>query len=74
LGSEAKGRGAEFTDKEKINLEIYAERQNDEAEGKSILKSLAAKLILSNVRSPHLEVVDSSAQRQTVSGFRQITL
>lgn len=31
LAAEAQGRQAEFTDKEKINLEIYAERQNDEA-------------------------------------------
>lgn len=29
LASEAKDRDAKFTDKEKINLEIYAERQND---------------------------------------------
>lgn len=31
LASEAKNRDPEFNDKEKINLEIYAERQNDEA-------------------------------------------
>ena len=31
LASEAKDRDPQFTDKEKINLEIYAERQNDEA-------------------------------------------
>jgi hypothetical protein len=32
LASEAKDRDPQFNDKEKINLEIYAERQNDEAE------------------------------------------
>ena len=32
LASEAKERNPTFNDKEKINLEIYAERQNDEAE------------------------------------------
>jgi hypothetical protein len=32
LASEAKIREPQFTDKEKINLEIYAERLNDEAE------------------------------------------
>ena len=32
LASEAKDRNPQFTDKEKINLEIYAERQNDESE------------------------------------------
>jgi hypothetical protein len=32
LASEAKERNPKFNDKEKINLEIYAERQNDEAE------------------------------------------
>jgi len=32
LASEATDRNPQFTDKEKINLEIYAERQNDEAE------------------------------------------
>lgn len=32
LASEAKDREPKFNDKEKINLEIYAERQNDEAE------------------------------------------
>jgi hypothetical protein len=30
LASEAQGREPKFTDKEKINLEIYAEQQNDE--------------------------------------------
>jgi MobL relaxases len=30
LASEAQGREPKFTDKEKINLEIYADRQNDE--------------------------------------------
>jgi hypothetical protein len=32
LASEAKGREPQFNDKEKINLEIYAERQNDATE------------------------------------------
>jgi hypothetical protein len=32
LASEARGREPDFTDREKINLEIYAERQNDAAE------------------------------------------
>jgi hypothetical protein len=32
LASEATGRDPQFTDKEKINLEIYAESQNDAAE------------------------------------------
>ena len=32
LASEARNRNPQFTDKEKINLEIYAERQNDESE------------------------------------------
>lgn len=32
LASEARNREPQFTDKERINLEIYAERQNDEAE------------------------------------------
>jgi hypothetical protein len=31
LAAEAQGREPQFTDKEKINLEIYAERQNDES-------------------------------------------
>lgn len=30
LASEAHGSGPQFTDKEKINLEIHAERQNDD--------------------------------------------
>jgi len=30
LAAEAQGRDPQFTDKERINLEIYAERQNDE--------------------------------------------
>jgi len=37
LASEAKDREPKFTDKEKINLEIYAERQNDEAERERLL-------------------------------------
>ena len=32
LASEAKDRNPQFNDKEQINLEIYGERQNDEAE------------------------------------------
>jgi hypothetical protein len=31
LASESQSRDPNFTDKERINLEIYAERQNDEA-------------------------------------------
>jgi hypothetical protein len=31
LASEAKNAEPQFTDKEKINLEIYAERQNEES-------------------------------------------
>jgi hypothetical protein len=31
LAAEAQGRDPQFTDKERINLEIYAERQNDAA-------------------------------------------
>jgi hypothetical protein len=37
LASEAKDRNPQFTDKEKINLEIYAERQNDESEREKYL-------------------------------------
>jgi hypothetical protein len=36
LASEAKDRNPQFTDKEKINLEIYAERQTMNQSGKSI--------------------------------------
>ena len=36
LASEAKDRNPQFTDKEKINLEIYARAQNDESERESI--------------------------------------
>ncbi len=38
LASQAQGRDPSFTDKEKINLEIYAERQNDEVEKKRYLQ------------------------------------
>ena len=38
LASEAKDREPKFTDKEKINLEIYAERQNDAAERERYLE------------------------------------
>lgn len=38
LASEAKERDPKFTDKEKINLEIYAERQNDAAERERYLE------------------------------------
>ncbi|HEX6649879.1 MAG TPA: relaxase MobL [Pyrinomonadaceae bacterium] len=38
LASEAKERNPQFTDKEKINLEIYAERQNDESEREKYLE------------------------------------
>jgi len=38
LASEAKNREPKFTDQEKINLEIYAERQNDEAEREQYLE------------------------------------
>jgi hypothetical protein len=38
LASEAKDRNPQFTDKEKINLEIYAERQNDESEREKYLE------------------------------------
>jgi hypothetical protein len=38
LASEAKDREPKFTDKEKINLEIYAERQNDAAERERCLE------------------------------------
>ena len=38
LASEAHGSGPQFTDKEKINLEIYAERQNDDAERERYLE------------------------------------
>jgi hypothetical protein len=38
LASEATDRDPKFTDKEKINLEIYAERQNDEAERERYLE------------------------------------
>lgn len=37
LASEAQGHEPKFTDKEKINLEIYAERQNDAAEREKYL-------------------------------------
>lgn len=37
FASEAKDRNPQFTDKEKINLEIYAERQNDESEREKYL-------------------------------------
>ena len=38
LASEATGHDPKFTDKEKINLEIYAERQNDAAERERYLE------------------------------------
>jgi len=38
MASEAKDRNPQFTDKEKINLEIYAERQNDESEREKYLE------------------------------------
>lgn len=38
LASEVKDRNPQFTDKEKINLEIYAERQNDESEREKYLE------------------------------------
>src|SRR5215208_635991 len=38
LASEAKDRNPQFTDKEKINLEIYAERQNDESKREKYLE------------------------------------
>jgi hypothetical protein len=38
LASEAKDRNPQFTDKEKINLEIYAERQNDESDRERYLE------------------------------------
>ena len=38
LACEAQGRDPEFTDKEKINLEIYAERQNDATEREHYLE------------------------------------
>src|SRR5215510_2554800 len=38
LAAEAKDRNPQFTDKEKINLEIYAERQNDESEREKYLE------------------------------------
>jgi len=38
FASEAKDRNPQFTDKEKINLEIYAERQNDESEREKYLE------------------------------------
>jgi hypothetical protein len=38
LASEAQGGDPKFTDKEKINLEIYAERQNDAAERERYLE------------------------------------
>ena len=37
LAAEAQGREPKFTDKEKINLEIYAEQQNNEAEREKYL-------------------------------------
>jgi MobL relaxases len=38
LAAEAKDRNPQFTDKEKINLEIYAERQNDELDRQKYLQ------------------------------------
>lgn len=38
LASEAQGSEPQFTDKEKINLEIYAEGQNSEAERDKFLE------------------------------------
>jgi hypothetical protein len=38
LASELQNQEPKFTDKEKINLEIYAERQNDEAERERYLE------------------------------------
>ena len=39
LAAEAQTRDAQFTDKEKINLEIYAERQNDAGERERYLEA-----------------------------------
>lgn len=38
LAAESKNRNPQFTDKEKINLEIYAERQNDELDRQKYLQ------------------------------------
>jgi len=38
LAAEAKDRNPQFTDKEKINLEIYAERQNNELDRQKYLQ------------------------------------
>ena len=42
LASEAKDREPQFTDKEKINLEIYAERQADETERVKLMQMTRA--------------------------------
>jgi hypothetical protein len=55
LASEAQGHEPQFTDKEKINLEIYAERQNDETEREEYLQ---------------LARVESHAQERDASVFR----
>lgn len=43
LANDAKDREPQFTDKEKINLEIYAERQNDAAEREKYLEMARAR-------------------------------
>jgi hypothetical protein len=54
LASEAQGQEPKFTDKEKINLEIYAERQNDDAE-----RERCMNLARSDAQSPARDIATS---------------
>jgi hypothetical protein len=58
LASDAKDRAPEFTDKEKINLEIFAERQNDEAEREGYLSIVS----LGEARGQEQEISASHAR------------
>jgi hypothetical protein len=53
LASEATNREPQFTDKEKVNIEIYAERQNDEAERERYLQ-----LSLGESKSQERDIAD----------------
>src|SRR5438067_11058054 len=57
LASEAHGSEPQFTDKEKINLEIYAERQNDET-----LRDQLLELVRDEAASQEREVSISQSR------------
>lgn len=58
MASEAQGRDPQFTDKEKMNLEIYAERQNDASERERYLELARS----GNTQSQEREVAASRSR------------